>query len=266
VTVQASASDNDGTIVKVEFYVDGALLETVSGVGPYQVTTSALAAGTHSLTAVATDNAGGVTLSASVSITIVAAPTGTTVVLQDGLNGYAGTSDVYLSSYHLNGNFGLRTTMLQEGAYVDLVRFAIFASEGGPVPDDATITSATLGVYKVTNAYDGTFTARRLLVPWSETAATWSVRQSGVAWGTNGGNASGVDFHPTADGTATIGWTAGWLNINVTAGVQAFRAAPGTNFGWRIDMASGNFNLKQFATRENSNAAQRPKLTITYTP
>jgi hypothetical protein len=265
VTMQASASDSDGSVVKVEFYVDGALLETVSGAGPYQVTTSALAAGTHSLTAVATDNAGGVTVSAAVSITIVAAPTPITVVLQDGVNGYVGTSDVYLSRYHLNGNFGLSSTMLQEGAYVGLVRFAIFASEGGPVPDDATIASATLGIYKVTNAYDGTFTARRLLVPWSETAATWSVRQSGVAWGASGGNASGVDYHPTADGTATIGWTAGWLSIDVTAGVQAFRATPGTNFGWRVDMATGNSNLKQFATRENSNAAQRPKLTITYT-
>jgi len=38
--------------------------------------------------------------------------------------------------------------MLDQGtSYADLVRFAVFESQGGPVPDGATITSAKLSIY-----------------------------------------------------------------------------------------------------------------------
>lgn len=69
ITIQASATDTDGTIAKVAFYNGSTLLSTIT-TAPYTYTWSNVAAGSYSLTAVATDNGGAVTTSAAVSITV----------------------------------------------------------------------------------------------------------------------------------------------------------------------------------------------------
>jgi uncharacterized protein (DUF2141 family) len=71
-TVSANAADTDGSIAKVEFYAGSTLIGTDTS-SPYSVSWSNVAAGTYSLTAVATDNAGAKTTSAAVSITVGAA-------------------------------------------------------------------------------------------------------------------------------------------------------------------------------------------------
>src|SRR3954468_12579683 len=72
INVTAAASD-DGTIANVRFFAGTTLLGTVT-TAPYQVTWSNVAAGTYSLTAVATDNAGATTTSTAVSVTVNDAP------------------------------------------------------------------------------------------------------------------------------------------------------------------------------------------------
>jgi len=69
VQVTATASDSDGTIAKVEFLRNGVVAATVTA-APYAATLANVPAGTHSLTARATDDRGGVTTSAAVSITV----------------------------------------------------------------------------------------------------------------------------------------------------------------------------------------------------
>jgi plastocyanin len=69
ITFSATASDN-GSVTKVEFFSDGNLIGTDMD-APYSLTAT-LAAGTHSITAKATDNAGASTTSAAVSITVQA--------------------------------------------------------------------------------------------------------------------------------------------------------------------------------------------------
>jgi hypothetical protein len=69
VTITASASDADGSVAKVDFYNGSSLLGTATA-SPYAYTWGSVAAGTYSLTAVATDNAGATTRSAAVSITV----------------------------------------------------------------------------------------------------------------------------------------------------------------------------------------------------
>ncbi|HEY8400843.1 MAG TPA: glycosyl hydrolase family 8 [Cytophagaceae bacterium] len=68
-TISASASDADGSISKVAFYMDGILLGEVNS-SPYSLATSTIVTGTHTLTAIATDDKGKSTTSAGVSITI----------------------------------------------------------------------------------------------------------------------------------------------------------------------------------------------------
>jgi regulation of enolase protein 1 (concanavalin A-like superfamily) len=74
IAVSASASDSDGTVAKVDFYSGGTLLGTDAS-APYSLTWSNVPAGTYSLYAVATDNAGASTTSSAVTIT-VGTPTG----------------------------------------------------------------------------------------------------------------------------------------------------------------------------------------------
>lgn len=77
VNVTASASDGDGTISKVDFYLGSKLIGSDS-TSPYAASASSVAAGTYSITAVAHDNAGGQRTSSAVSIT-VSSSSGTTV-------------------------------------------------------------------------------------------------------------------------------------------------------------------------------------------
>ncbi|RBL93393.1 glycosyl hydrolase family 18 protein [Chitinophaga flava] len=69
VNIQAAASDSDGVVTRVAFY-NGSTLLGVDSVAPYTWTWNNVAAGTYSLTAKATDNAGATTTSAVVSITV----------------------------------------------------------------------------------------------------------------------------------------------------------------------------------------------------
>ena len=73
ITIQASASDSDGSVSKVDFYQGATLLGTDTS-APYGFTWNNVAAGAYTLTAKATDNSGASTTSAAVSIAVNAAP------------------------------------------------------------------------------------------------------------------------------------------------------------------------------------------------
>jgi len=79
-TMTAAASDSDGTITKVDFYVGSQLIASDTS-SPYSASWTNVAAGSYSLTAVASDNSGGMKTSAAVAVTVTAAaPVPTTLV------------------------------------------------------------------------------------------------------------------------------------------------------------------------------------------
>jgi len=70
ITINASAFDADGTVVKVEFYADGNLIGTSTS-NPFAILWTGMAQNrTYTLTAKATDDRGAITVSAPVTITI----------------------------------------------------------------------------------------------------------------------------------------------------------------------------------------------------
>ncbi len=69
ITITASASDNDGSVSKVEFFNGGTKLGEATA-APYTYSWNNVANGTYSLTAKATDNKGAVTTSGAVSVTV----------------------------------------------------------------------------------------------------------------------------------------------------------------------------------------------------
>ncbi len=72
VTIQVAASDSDGTIAKVEFF-DGSNSLGVDTTSPYSLAAT-LYPGTHTLGAVATDNAAGTTIAGTVTVTVNTVP------------------------------------------------------------------------------------------------------------------------------------------------------------------------------------------------
>jgi hypothetical protein len=93
VTIQASASDSDGTVAKVEFFQNGALLATDT-TAPYSYAWANPPLGNYSLTAKATDNLGATRVSAPVAISVKAnqPPTVTLTSPTANLQRVAGTS------------------------------------------------------------------------------------------------------------------------------------------------------------------------------
>ena len=74
ITIDATASDSDGTISKVEFFQGTTLLFTDT-LAPYSYNWTNVAAGSYSLTAKATDNLNGVTTSTAIAVISNALPT-----------------------------------------------------------------------------------------------------------------------------------------------------------------------------------------------
>ena len=260
-TLTASASDSDGTVTKVDFFANGVPIGTdrqhrIRSPGP-RLPPVAIR------TAVATDNGLATTTSSPVSVTVNPVGTGTTVVLQRGLNGYAGVSDTYLDNFlRTTVRGGLTPLLLDPINYNPLLRFAIFQSEGGPVPNGATILSATLALYK--QLYNDTLRLNALLKPWSESQATWTISQTGVPWTVGGAAGAGTDYSTTTDALVTPSWNPGWVSFDMTPRVQQW-ASSGANYGWRMAQSTGGINSKQFTSSEyTADTTLRPKLTIIY--
>lgn len=71
VTIQASASDTDGSVTNVQFFAAGNLLGA-DATPPFSIVASNLAAGSYALAAVAADNSGLTRTSAVVNVSVVA--------------------------------------------------------------------------------------------------------------------------------------------------------------------------------------------------
>ncbi len=69
ITINVTAFDPDGSVERVDFYSGTTLLGTDTS-SPYSLTVSNVPAGSSGLTAVATDNTGGVAISSAVAITV----------------------------------------------------------------------------------------------------------------------------------------------------------------------------------------------------
>lgn len=119
------------------------------------------------------------------------------------------------------------------------------------IPEDATITSATLSVY--VHQYSGfPVTVHRITSDWDENTVTWS----------NFGN----NFDPTVIGSFTP-TVAGWVSIDVTDLVEDWFTGALPNYGFLLmqsEMAPADTTNVGFRSSENVEVTRRPKLEICY--
>jgi RHS repeat-associated protein len=86
VTINATAADSNGTVSKVDFY-NGTTLLGSDTTSPYSFAWANVAVGSYSITSKATDNAGAVTTSAAVAITVTAPNAPPTVSISSPVSG-----------------------------------------------------------------------------------------------------------------------------------------------------------------------------------
>ncbi len=115
ITINATASDSDGFLSKVDFFADNTIIGTAIAM-PYSVTWTNASGGPHVLTARATDNSGNTTVSAPINISVTGpvGPSNNYFATAQVLSGYSGSvsgSNVGADKEpgepnHAAGNFG----------------------------------------------------------------------------------------------------------------------------------------------------------------
>jgi len=262
ITVEAAASDSDGSVSHVDFYAGSTLVGSDTS-SPYSVTWSSVAAGSYSLTAVAFDNAGASRTSTAIPISVQTAggSAPVTVTLQNGVNSYSGTTDASLRSDNKNTNYGNSTTLLADGSpdYAALLRFDLSSISAGK-----TVTAAQLS-FNVVNTSSGSYTFYALKRTWDEAQVNWNRALTGTNWQTAGASGSN-DRETTALGTfpsSSTGSITITLNAAGIAKLQSWINDPASNYGFILLNYSNSDGL-DLSSSEASTVSQRPKLTITY--
>jgi len=260
ITLGAHASDTDGTIAKVEFFLNGNSVG-VDNTAPFSVNWEAQQ-GSQIFTAVATDNTNMTAVSAPTVFNVIPPGDGDLIVLQDGLGGYSGTRDTYLDGYHTTYPKGGEAVLNNiANLYNPLVRFAIFSGEGGPVPEGATITYAALALYK-SSYYDYTYRAHPVLKNWVENRATWLNAADGLPWSAPGAAGVGTDYAANSSPVALTGWNPDWVVLDVTDSVQAMSQGEQPNYGWQLLGNGVNYHKIFRSSEYAADPTLRPKLIL----
>jgi uncharacterized repeat protein (TIGR01451 family) len=167
------------------------------------------------------------------------------------------------------------------------IRRGIIAFNLSGIPAGSTINSATLTLHmSLTRAGAQDVALHRALKNWGEGSSnaaggtpgagegdgtqattgdvTWVYTFfSSQRWTNPGGDFAAASATTSVNGVGSYQWT----GVGVVANVQQWVNNPAMNFGWILtgEETTGG-NAKQFDSRENSNPANRPTLTIDYTP
>ena len=261
ITIGATAADADGSVSQVDFYRGTTLLGT-DFTSPYSYTWSSVAAGNYSLTAKATDNAGGTQTSTAVSITVTGTAGPTTASFQQGVAGYAGMVDTYIRGNATTTNSGSATTLLLDGKPDNA---ALLKWDLTTIPAGKTVTAVSLK-FNVVVPSSHVYEIYALRRAWSESEATWVRATSVTNWSTAGASNTTSDRESTVLGllsSSSTGARTVTLNASGIAKVQSWINAPATNHGFVVQDYTVSKGL-DVTSSEGVTVSQRPILTITY--
>jgi len=143
IAIAATATDADGTIIKVDFY-NGTTLISSDATAPYTATITGAAVGTISLTAVATDNSGATTTSTAIAVTVKAPNVAPNVSLTSPIVGTTLTAPATIAIA------ATATDVDGTIAKVDFYNGTTLISSTTTAPYTATIANAVAGTYSIT--------------------------------------------------------------------------------------------------------------------
>jgi hypothetical protein len=239
VVVQATASDADGSVAKVDFYNGATLAGTVTA-APYTWTFAALGAGSYTLKAVATDNKGA-TSADSVNVTVGSLPPAPITLnpskdalVRGGANG--------ATNY---GTLGYLEAKTEAAGVPDYWRNIIMGFDISGF--SGVVDAATLQLYRTAGQANVAMTVFQCSnTSWTETGITWNTMPA------IGASITSVNL------TAVNGW----YNFDVTPYVAAQKAAGATSITFvLVGAEQGPTTQQSFSSKEGAN---KPALGITF--
>jgi hypothetical protein len=206
-----------------------------------------------------------------------------TLTLRQGLNGYSGAVDLFVTAS--GGGVGGSTSNSMDytnagttrkvidiwgntvsSPYDTTVTYAqgLLKFDLSDLPAGATITSATLRL-RFHNDYEA-LRVFRVTTAWDPGTVTWNTFGTGLPGGTasSGGITPGHDTLASPDLSSPVTLGLGVHTFDVAAAVAAWAANPSSNLGWAF--LQENPNRGMFVASEDTfDQVDRPTLTIEYT-
>jgi hypothetical protein len=194
--------------------------------------------------------------------TATPAPQRLSLTLQQGQDGYLGTTDTFLDGWSQETVRGgaATFTVRQGNIRVGLVRFDL-----DRIPADSKIIEGTLKLWTASASNQGQvqLQAYRLLRPWQENQATWLAASTGQSWTAPGASGVGSDYGDLA-GQVSMWGTRKWVEVDVTSALQHWMAHPEENYGLLLRSEGAVSVEHQFGSAQWLEAPQRPKLAVVY--
>jgi sugar lactone lactonase YvrE len=192
-------------------------------------------------------------------------PSATVVVLQQGLNGYAGAQDTMLYAWNPDTNYGSEASLYvrSNDFQSPLLRFELLG-----IPADAIIDDATLSMYVYASSNPNLLVADvfPVLRPWVVTEATWVSATQTIAWDAPGCNGVGVDRGPFVVDVQGLDSVGHWYTFDIRELISEWLRTPQSNYGLIIKGREGAQVQYSFRSSDSPIQAQRPSLMWSETP
>jgi LysM repeat protein len=143
ITISATAADSDGTVQRVDFFVNGSPVGSDAS-SPFSVAWNGVTSGSYSLTAVATDNNGAQTTSAAVQVNVLASNAAPSIAIVNPAEGASFTAPAAIN---------IDASASDSDGTIQQVTFFV---NGSPIATDAsspfgiTWTNVAMGSYTLT--------------------------------------------------------------------------------------------------------------------
>jgi hypothetical protein len=184
--------------------------------------------------------------------------------LQQGVQGYQGTTDTYISAFTPSGNFATQANLVvkNDSVYEGLLRFDLAS-----IPPGSTINQATLRLYAYNRDKNAAMDVQvyRLLRAWVDVQATWNQATALDSWAAPGANDTATDRTAEPVAMQNVAAINTWYDFDVTNLVRAWYADPQANKGL-ILRGFGQLSLVyHFASANHPTISVRPQLVVDYT-
>lgn len=193
-----------------------------------------------------------------------------TAQLQEGVEGYKGVKDTYITRWYKTRNFGKEAILAvrTEDTFGVTHQALLYFPVREKIPANARIVSARLKLYSGARNRSSAILLRAYMLrrPWEESEATWHKATSAVDW-EKPGALGASDRLMQAVGETTFNDVYSWVGIDVTAAVKEWVSGTGENYGFIVQgfKAPNGVQVQHNFLSSNYPAPHlRPMLEITY--
>lgn len=183
------------------------------------------------------------------------------VVLQQGLLGYSGTNDTYITAQNQSANLATQASLVvrNDNTYEALLRFDVLS-----LPAGTTVNQATLRLYGYSrdNTAPMDVQVHALLRPWVDTQANWEQASATSPWALPGANDPLTDRSADAAAESPVLLSSGWYTFDVTPLMRDWVANPQANYGMILRGSGLDSVAYSFASANYPVISVRPQLVI----